>query len=145
VDSFASFNFDLTPVETIVRLNDKEYVLREASGGAAAAWRNAMLKATKLGPDGKPTQIDGLPEADYLLLSMCLFRKTDTDVGEVPVSLLDVKRLPNRVSRPLIAWVKANSELEEADEDETEEALLRRRDEIDAKLARLRGDVLGKG
>lgn len=140
-----SFEFDLTPVETTVKLGGKDYVLREASGGAASAWRNAMLKATKLGPEGKPTSIDGLPEADYLLLSMCLFQKSDTDVGEVNVGLNKVKSYPHRVSKPLIQWIKDNSELEEADDDETEEALLKQREEIDGKLDRLRKDQLGKG
>lgn len=145
MDPLSTFDFDLTPKEIPVSLGGKSHALREASGGAAAAWRNAMLKATKLGPEGKPTSIDGLPEADYLLLSMCLFQKSDTDVGEVNVGLARVKSYPNRVSKPLIQWIKDNSELEEADDDETEEALLKQREEIDAKLERIRKDQLGKG
>jgi hypothetical protein len=67
-------NFDdLTLTEIPVTYRGRRYVLTEASGDAVCRWRNALLRATKLGPDGKPVAIEGLADAEPLLVSRCLY------------------------------------------------------------------------
>jgi hypothetical protein len=63
----------LAPVEVPVKIGSGRYVLREASGDAACRYQNAVLKTTKLGPDGRPTDINGLADCEPLLVSLCLF------------------------------------------------------------------------
>ena len=128
--------FDLSVREVPVGILGKRYLLREASEGAAARYRNAMLKATKLGPDGKPISLDGMADAAPLLVSLCLFEVYEHQgvSKDRPVLLSTVVSWPSRVVKPLFEKAKEISEL---DEDETEETLKAKVDLYQHRLEQL--------
>lgn len=150
-DKETGFNFDTDddkPAEMPVRYRGKQYVIREASGAAAAAYRNCVFKSTKLGPDGKPERIEGLGDAEAVLVQGCLFEVLDRKEGGDPVTgvvaLGFVKGMPNRVLKPLFDWVQEVSGLKEQpqtvdDINKHVGELLARRDEI------IRGETAPKG
>lgn len=135
---------DLTPQQQTVRYGGKTYVLREASEGAAIAFRDRSARGLSF-QDGKVARVDGIAEVQALLVSECLF-KADAD-GQVlangqgqPVrgaTLQELKGWPSRFVRRLFDWVKAVSQLAE---EETEESLARDIAALQGRLARLRGD-----
>lgn len=95
---------DLAPVEVEVEIERDQYVLREPSEGAAVKYRNAALRAARM-VDGKVTGMDGLADAEPLLVSLCLF-KTNGNGARVPVSLDFVMSLKPKVVRALYERVK---------------------------------------
>jgi hypothetical protein len=133
-------NFDdLQPIEIPVKFRNRRFGLREASGDSAVKYRNAMLDATRLGPDGKPISVKGMANIEPLLVSMCLIEYIADKDGkdrERPVSEAAVRSWPNRILKPLYEKCKAISALNE--DDETEEALVRRIDELQKKLVVVR-------
>lgn len=103
-------NFDdLTPIELPVSVAGKRYVLREATEAAACQWRNAMMQATELGSDGKPTRVRNLADTEPLLVSLCLFTAEE---GK-PVPVATIKGWPARVVKRLFEKVKDVSDLDE--------------------------------
>ncbi len=100
---------DLTPVELALTIAGREYKLKEVTEAGFIAWRTALLKASKPGPDGKPTSLEGVHETTSLLVSLCLFRD-----GK-PVPLEEVRRLPTRVVQALFDKVQDISGLREPD------------------------------
>lgn len=137
-------NFDLQPVEISVTIHKKHYILKEASGGAVCTYRNAILKAMKPGPDGKPTAMEGLADAEPLLVSLCLVERKEVDGKAVdqPVSLAQVRAWPNRVQKTLAERVKQISDLEEAAPD-TAATLEEKMAELQARRDRLSGGEPG--
>lgn len=64
--SLAHIDFDdLQPVSVTFSYRKKQYVLKEASEDAAAKYRNAQLRATKMS-DGKVTGVDGMADCAAL-------------------------------------------------------------------------------
>lgn len=102
------------------------YILREASGEAVARYRNAMGKAIKLGPEGKPVSIDGLADAEFLLVSLCVF------VGEVSVSISLIKSWPYRIQKVLLEKIH---EISPINDKETPDAINKQIEALQAKLA----------
>lgn len=101
---------DLKPVAIHLKnLLGKNYILREASGAAGTAYQNAMMSAARVDNDMNIKGVSNLADIEPLLLSMCLFEVTPT--GEVPVSLTQVKLLPNRVQKQLYAIAREISDL----------------------------------
>ncbi len=141
-------NFDLTPITVPVTIGGKKYVLKEASGDAAVKYRNCLLKATKLGPEGKPSSIDGMADAEPLLVSLCLFQIAtsvnklgDAVTAELPVPIHVVRGWKNQVQKGLFARIKEISDL---DENETKEILEKRLAETQRKLDALNGKTDGE-
>lgn len=99
---FGSFE----PIVLPVNILGENYLLREASGDAAARYNNAMLKCTTLGPDGRPARLDGLADVDPFLVSLCIVTATGK-----PVRLETVRSWPNRIVQMLAEKVKEISEL----------------------------------
>lgn len=129
---------DITSVEVPVSIGGKKYVLREADGDAACKYRNALLRSTKLGPDGRPSSIDGMADAEPLLVSLCLFEVYD-DKGQEKRRLVlpsTIRSWPARVLKALFKKVRDISDLEER---ETMEDLEKRIAEDNRKLALLNG------
>lgn len=130
---------DLEPTEVSVRIKKKDYVLREASGDASCKYRNAMLKSTRLGPDGKPVQIDGMADTEPLLVALCLFEKRPQEGGgakEVPVSVQEVRAWPGWLVKRLFDKAKEISNL---DEKEGRAEIQSKIDKLGEKLAKLTG------
>ena len=105
---------NLELVELPVIVGDKSYTLREANGGAACQYRNALIECTKLGPGGVPTQLKGIASVEPLLVSLCLF---DEKGKRVPTSTIE--KWPARVQKALFEKAKEISELGEDEEGET--------------------------
>lgn len=127
---------DLTPIEIPVKIGSKSYVLREASGDVACRYRNKLLQSTRFS-DGKPSSIEGMADAEPLLISLCLWEKYD-DKGatkERPVLLQEVRSWPSKIQKKLFDTAKRISEL---DEEETEESLLKIMRDTQKKLNELR-------
>lgn len=133
-------NFDdLQPIEIPVKFRNRRFGLREATGDSAVKYRNAMLESTKLGPDGKPVSVKGMANIEPFLVSLCLIEYIADKDGkdrERPVSDTTLRGWPNRVLKPLYEKCKEISALNE--EDETEEALTKKIEDLQKKLAIVR-------
>ncbi len=109
-------NFDdLAQVEVPVSIGGKKYVLKEATADAVRKWRNAQLKATKLGDNGKPISLEGMADTEPLLVSLCLFeevKESGKPDSLSPVSLSTVSSWPNRIVGALFAEATKISDLE---------------------------------
>lgn len=107
--------FDLAVVEVPIKIGNNDYILREASEDAVCKYRNALLKSTKLGPEGKPSAIDGMADVEPLLVSFCLFEKYDHKgvQKERNVSLQTIRSWPSRIVTQLFDKAKEISEIEE--------------------------------
>lgn len=125
------FDFDsLEAIEFPVKVDGETYTLREASGDAAFKYRNAAIKCTKLGPDGKPASIENLADIEPLLISMCLF-----DSKAKPVPAVKIRSWKNRVCKSLYEKILEISEL---GNDEDVASLEKQLAEIQAKLDKLK-------
>jgi hypothetical protein len=109
---------NIEPIELPVTVGSQEYTLREASGGAACRYRNALIECTRLGPEGKPTHLKGIASIEPLLVSLCLF---DSNNKRVPVQVIE--GWPARVQKALFNKAQEISELNEDDTEETVEQL----------------------
>jgi hypothetical protein len=116
-----ALNFDdLSPVEIPVKLSNKEYVLREASGDAAVKWRNAQVRAARM-VDGKVSGVGDIADSEPLLVSLCMWEVTTVSGTrrEVPVPLHVVRSWPARVVSTLFEKIKEISGLEGTETEET--------------------------
>lgn len=116
--------------EEDVTIGKDTYILREASGGSASKHKDATFKAVKVNNQTQTSTFGGIADADLVLLSECLF---DRASGK-PVPLPTVRSLPNRISEPLVEYLKEISGMQPK---ETQESLTKQREAIDAKLAKL--------
>lgn len=117
----------LAPAEVPFGYGGRKYVLCEASGEAAGAWKAAIFRAHKAGPDGKMHPTEAMVDTEPLLVSRCLYN-ADAD-GKVPldkqgqrdgkalVNIQAVKALPNRVQRLLFDQAQKISRLGPYEED----------------------------
>lgn len=124
--------------EVSVSIAGKSYTLREANGEAARRYRNTVLKAARLGPDGKPVSIDGMADAEMVLINQCLI---DESGRMTPIAVLG--GWPSHILKKLFARIQQISDLKDGEED-TLEGLRKRRARLakeladtDLKLARL--------
>jgi hypothetical protein len=119
-ESNGHLNFDdLTPSEVAVTLQGQAYILREASAEAARQYRNAIIRSSKLGGEGKKvrvTSVDGVADVEPLLVSLCLFKT----VGELrqAVPLPTILQWKSRVVKALFERIKQLSDLDEKDDSE---------------------------
>lgn len=102
---------DLAPQSVAVTIKGQKYVLREATEEAARQYRNAQYRSMKMGPDGKPSSLDGMADTGSILVSGCLFAVTAT--GESPVPLTAVRLWPARIVGPLFERAKFLSNLDQ--------------------------------
>ena len=126
------FDFsDQKPREKVVKYQGKTYLLREASEGTAVHYKNLGLTSTRI-IDGKLSGFGNAADSEPILLSECLFIITsvgETTLDNVPVSV--VRTWPRRIVKPLIKWIKSNSDL---DDDQSPESI---RSQIDSLKKRL--------
>ena len=136
------FDFgDLAPKEFHFKAAGKRFVLREPSGDAAVKYRNAVMKSTKFTAEGKPTGIDGLADAEPLLVALCLFEKVaDKNGNEMfsPVSVTFVRAWPAWLQKKLFA---KSQEMGDLLEKETQEVLERRFRDTTRTLVGLSDDM----
>jgi hypothetical protein len=87
---------DLAPREVPVRLGKQEYILAEASAGAAAAYDNRKMKGATLGEDGTFARLENLADLRPYAISLCLRKENGEMVTEEWV-----RSLPDRIIDPL--------------------------------------------
>ena len=97
------FNFgDLEIREvSIVGPDKKHYTLREPTSKVSKAHRNAILKSSKLGPDGRVIGVDGLASVEAPYIAGCLW---DENGLNPPLALIE--SWPERVVSKLYDKVK---------------------------------------
>jgi hypothetical protein len=126
-------NFEsLEPTTVPVTFKGRKYVLKEASSDATCKWRNSGLQGAQV-RDGKVSSLGNVADLEPLLVSLCLFDVTDG--GEKPVPLKTVREWPYKVVSALFNRARDISGL--AEEEDTEESLTKRIDELTAKRERL--------
>jgi hypothetical protein len=66
-------NFDdLRPQRQEFSVGGRDYVLCEMTEGESVAFQREMVRLGKAGPDGKPTDLDGVVDAASRKLSYCV-------------------------------------------------------------------------
>lgn len=129
---------DLSCFEVPVKLGKTLYNLREASGGVATKYRNATMRGMRV-EDQKVVGMDGIADAEPLLVSLCLCKTDDKGAtlfdrngNPITVTLGFVQALPSRIQKALYAKVREISP--GLDEKETKEALNKRLADTQKKL-----------
>ena len=117
----------LTPIEVPVQLAGDSYLLREASGEAAAKFNNARTACYDY-MAGKLSKIHDTGDLEPLLVALCIF----THDGK-PVPESTVRGWPARIVTALFEKAKEISGLGP----ETVDDLLKQRAELDQQIARL--------
>ena len=130
---------DLSPIEVPTSIGGKTYVLREASGDASVAYRNASIAGARVSEDG--TVLGSAANAEPILISRCLFQRIEQPDGTIKERRVDeatIRSWPSRVCRALFDRAKEISGLGEADE--SMDDLKKQRDSIEKKLKLLEDD-----
>lgn len=132
---------DLEPIEIPVKVGNKDMVLREVDEDGYTKYRNKIIAATRFGKDGKPTSVDGVANADPVLLSCCLFEKyqVGTETKLRPIPLVEILKWKSKIVRPLVEKAKEISDIKEtAEEEETVESLETKIADLQERLNTLR-------
>jgi len=102
---------DLEPQKTRVPIGKKVYWLFEASGDAATKYRNASLKGARIEEGRTLSTMEGIADAEVILVANCLYQATET--GDPPVTQngnpdpskrvgeLQIRAWPGRVQKAL--------------------------------------------
>jgi hypothetical protein len=98
---------NLSIIEEPFKVNGEEFFLRELSGEDVGRYRDAVVEAASIPEDKMKERMQGLAEADMLIVSMASFRKTD---GK-NVTVEEVRKWPHRLLKPLAKRVKKISEM----------------------------------
>ena len=128
---------DLQPKRATAKIGGRMHIVKEANGGVAKQYKNACMRGTKM-DDGKIVGMEGLADAEYLLVSLCTFSVDTLGDGsklERPVPQKIVESWPNHISSKLYTWIKEHSHLHEA---ETEEQLTREIEKLQERLSKLK-------
>lgn len=110
------FDFDdLAPWSRPFTYDGKPYLAREASADAARQFDNAKYRAGRWTDDGKTRVVEGLADAELVLLSLCVFEVYEhpkEGTKERPVAQVQLKTWPARVTRKLFEAIKEASQLD---------------------------------
>jgi len=89
------FDFSSLEIQEVpVRGPDgKDYVLREANGGAAKKYNDARTGGIKF-KDGSAESVSGMGGLEPLLVSLCLYRTNDDDGNILPKAIPMATKLP---------------------------------------------------
>jgi hypothetical protein len=103
---------NLSIIEEPFKINQEEFMLRELSGEDVGRYRDAVVEAASIPEANMKGRMQGLAEADMLIVSMASFRKKD---GE-NVTVEEVRKWPHRLLKPLAKRVKKISEMNAEEE-----------------------------
>jgi hypothetical protein len=117
-----------------VQVGRQEYILREANGAGARAYRNAMLRGARLGPDGKPVSIESMADGELVLVQHCL---VDKQGRQLHMQVL--AGWPSRVLKALFQKAQEISDLVERDD--SEGGLVKRKEVLAKELEEVRGKL----
>lgn len=109
-----------------VKVGEDEYELREASVGAAQAYRDAQLSGITLGANSKPVKIEGMASSESLLVASCIYKisrdpETKEITGRQVVAEKTLKQWPTRIVKPMFEWIKEVSNLNESNNEIVDE------------------------
>jgi len=121
---------DVSLKEIPVSIAKIKYVLREANGKAAQAYRAATVKGLSVSKDGTMQHLSSSMVAEHVLVSHCLF-KEDSGLG---VGLDVIQSWPNRIIRPLFDRAKEISDL---DDTETKESIQKEISKLQDRLEKI--------
>lgn len=123
---------DLVPAEAKVKYRGRQYVLREASEGAAVRWRNAQLSQAKYDDSGRFASVGDAADSEPLLVALCLYYADEAGALRVQangdpdprhlVQLEIIRSWPSRIVKKMYDWVMTASGLRVEDEAATESA-----------------------
>ena len=131
--------------EWLVKIGDKHYIVQEAHGDAAVAYRRTMMHGAEFEEapnteNGKPKRgkkkgkglairkvPTGTAELEPVLVSHCLYNCTFSEITDMVVkgdrvTEEFVRGLPERIIKPIFNWIKENSDLAEDDEEDDDDA-----------------------
>ena len=130
------FNFDndMSVREIPFKIKGENYILREASGSAIAAYKNARLEKMTLSDTGKPKTVKGMGDVEPLLVSLCSFQAETNQ--QVP--LQTVLSWPGRVVSKLFDEAKKISEIDVPDTVEGIDSQIK-------ELQRMRDELVNSG
>jgi len=119
----STMDFDsIAPQEVPVRIKGKDYILKECGAGGSVTYRDAVMKASRLTPDGLGIIPGaGSAETELLLVSLCLYEKVEGK-DDKTVGLPFVKGLSLLILNPLYRKAREISGL---NDDENTVPLLR--------------------
>ena len=122
--------------ELIVKIGSRHYLVEEAHGEAAVAYRRTMMAGAKFEEDPndkaqgkkkkKNLQIREVPtgtaELPPVLVTHCMYCCTYNPTTEIVekgerVTEQFVRGLPERILKPIYDWIKKNSDLDEGEDD----------------------------
>lgn len=107
----SEFDFDsLETIEIPVKFKGNEYVLREATSGAAKEFSNARISRVKMSGTGEATSYGSLGDLEPLLVSLCLF-----EASGKPVTIKFVELMPYKVQKALYNKAKEISGMDDDD------------------------------
>ncbi len=107
---------DLEPQSIEVEIGNKKYMLREADEAGACKYRNCLTSATKFDANGRPIGVDGLHDAEAVLVSVCLFEVYGNNNEERPVLLAAIRKWRHELVKDLFRHARRISGLEEKKE-----------------------------
>lgn len=109
--SQADFDFDsIETIEIPVKYKSVDYVLREATSGAAKEFANARISRVKMSSTGEATSYGSLGDLEPLLVSLCLF-----ELSGKPVTVKFVEAMPYKVQKALYEKAKEISGMDDND------------------------------
>lgn len=117
------FNFeDLTPIKIgPFRIGEQQFVLLEADGEAARAYRKASLRGIIVNKGGRMENLNETVDAETVLVSQCLYKVDSEGNPTTRVGAEVIRKWPNRVIRPLFDKAKEISYLGEDEDSDDEE------------------------
>ena len=125
--------FDITRMEIPVKIDGKNYILREASVKEAKQWRGSIL-ASQFQKDGQQGLKPTLADSEPLLVSLCL---TQEDGAAVSKDVIET--WPAKVVRRLFDKIKEISDLNE--KPATLNDLEKERERIEAAIKGIKDDA----
>lgn len=128
------FDFnDLKEIEIPVSVKGIDYLLIEASGEIGRRFQNKSIDGATL-EDGKISKLSNTADAQFVLLAGCLV----TTEGRKPVQGSLIRSWNHKITKKLFEKAKEISEL---NEDNSLEALLKQRLELDVRIAEIKEDA----
>jgi hypothetical protein len=117
---------DISPQSVSFTWGKEHYVLVSPSAGAEEAYKDAMMRAVRIGSNGTPERMDGMNAAESLLVSLCVHPalpdgtpRLDAKGEPVPVSQNTVRSWPAKLKRRLYKLAKEYGQFDEEDSVET--------------------------
>lgn len=127
----------LKPFEMPFTWDKTDYVVREASEGAALEYRQKYAKALKTGKDGDIVSMDlgAIAETESFLVAKCLFKMAKNGTDQVNPHPNELRAWPRKVVKRLHKLIMKVSEIR--DDDDTIEQIDQQIEELQKRKEQL--------